>query len=226
MQVSQKAKPYKGLPMEGWLATWYARNTAGTVDEQRALAKRIAGELPAGSAVLEIAPGPGYLAIELAKLKICRVAGCDISRSFVRIATQNANRAGLEVDFRLGDAAAMPFPTDSFHFIVCRAAFKNFGDPVAALREMHRVLRPGGIALIVDMRSDATRAAINDEVEKMHLGTVASWFTRNALASLKKRAYSREAFVQMVALTPFGKAEINASALGFEVKLRKATATS
>jgi ubiquinone/menaquinone biosynthesis C-methylase UbiE len=211
--------------MEGVVASWYARNTAGTVDEQRALAKRIAAQLSAGSAVLEIAPGPGYLAIELAKLRICRVTGLDISRSFLRIATENARRAGLDIDFRLGDAAAMPFPAESFHFIVCRAAFKNFGDPVAAIREMHRVLRPGGIALIVDMRSDATRAAIKDEVEKMHLNPLASWFTRSALASLTKRAYSREAFVQMVALTPFSRAEIIASALGFEVKLRKTAAT-
>jgi ubiquinone/menaquinone biosynthesis C-methylase UbiE len=214
------------MAMEGWLASWYARNTAGTLDEQRGLARRIAAELPAGSAVLEVAPGPGYLTIELAKLATCRVAGLDISRSFVGIAAENARRAGLEIDFQHGDAAAMPFAADTFHFIVCRAAFKNFGDPVAALREMHRVLRPGGIALIVDMRSDATRAAIAAEVGKMHLGPVASWLTRSALSSLKKRAYSRAAFVQMIALTPFGTADINAVGLGFEVRLRKPAAAT
>jgi ubiquinone/menaquinone biosynthesis C-methylase UbiE len=225
MYITSSRKPYKGLAMEGLIASWYARNTAGSVAEQQVLAKHIVQELPASSAVLEIAPGPGYLAIELAKLGL-RVTGLDISRSFVRIAKENATRAGLDIDFRLGDAAAMPFPPDSFHFIACRAAFKNFADPVRALCEMHRVLRPGGTALIVDMRSDATSAAIAAEVAKMRLRPVGAWVTRLTLSSLRKRAYSREAFAQMIALTYFGKGEINASALGLEVRLRKTPATS
>lgn len=216
-----QARPYKGMAMEGLIATWYARNTAGSVLEQRALAKRIAGELPAGSAVLEVAPGPGYLALELAKLGLT-VTGLDISKSFVRIARRNAQRAGLAIDFRHGNAAAMPFAAESFALLVCRAAFKNFADPVGALREMHRVLAPGGTALIVDMRSDATPAAITDVVRTMHLSPVSAWLTARALTSLKKRAYSREAFVEMIARTGFGQGAIQANALGFEVRLTKA----
>ena len=56
---------------------------------------------------------------------------------------------------------ALPFPSETFDFAVCRAAFKNFSDPVGALAEMHRVLRPGGTALIIDLRNDASDEAID-----------------------------------------------------------------
>ena len=159
-------KGYKGFSMEGPIARWYARITAKDLAEFRRLAGTLAGRLGAGGAVLEVAPGPGYLAIELAKLGPCRVTGLDISRSFVRIAGENARRAGVSVEFRHGNAAAMPFDPDSFDFLVCRAAFKNFSEPVKALDEMHRVLRPGGEALIIDLRSDVRRDEIDAHVER------------------------------------------------------------
>ncbi|MFI4935598.1 MAG: class I SAM-dependent methyltransferase [Caulobacterales bacterium] len=218
----RKVKPYKGVAMEGVIATWYAKNTASSLAEFVDLAKRIAAETPAGAAVLEIAPGPGYLAIELARLGARRIAGLDISHSFVRIASQNAARAGVDIDFRQGDAAALPFGAAAFDFIVSRAAFKNFGDPVGALREMHRVLRPGGTAVIFDMRGDATNASIAKEVAKMRLGRASAFFTDAALRSLKKRAYSREDFVGMIAATPFGAGQIAEEPIGFEVRLTKA----
>ena len=134
--------------MEGFIASWYARQTAaGQRRSSSVLARRIAAHVNSGSRVLEIAPGPGYLAIELAKLTGSRITGLDISQSFVRIASENARKAGVRVDFEHGDAADLPFPDSQFDFIVCRAAFKNFARPLVALNEMHRVLKPGGTAL-------------------------------------------------------------------------------
>src|SRR4051794_14122607 len=126
-------KAYKGIPMEGMLATWYARNTAKASGEFRACARRIAAHLAPGAAVLEAAPGPGYLAVELAKLGSYRVTGIDISATFVRLAREHAAQAGVDVVFRQGDAAALPFPDATFDFAICRAAFKNFSNPVGAL---------------------------------------------------------------------------------------------
>jgi ubiquinone/menaquinone biosynthesis C-methylase UbiE len=221
ISAGRKAKPYKGMGMEGMVATWYAKNTGKNIAEFRDLAKRIARQLQPGDRVLEVAPGPGYLAIELARLGSYRITGLDVSRSFVRIASENAARAGVEVDFREGDAAVMPFAADAFDFIVCRAAFKNFTDPVGALREMHRVLRPGGRALIIDMRSDASGKSIADEVAKMHLGRVDAFLTRTTLSALRKRAYSRQDFERMVQATPFAGCEIAEQPLGFELRLLK-----
>src|SRR5438045_4280013 len=83
-------KGYKGMAMEGPIATWYARNTRSRIEEQRELAYRIAERVPVGGRVLEVAPGPGYLSIELAKLGKREVTGLDISETFVKIERQNA----------------------------------------------------------------------------------------------------------------------------------------
>src|SRR5690349_3621477 len=131
-------KGYKGLGMEGAVARWYAKNTGRNLAPFRDAAQRLHARLPRGAQVLESAPGPGYLAIELAKLGNCQVTGLDISRSFVEIATHNATEAGVPVQFRQGDAAAMPLGDGLFDMVVCRAAFKNFSRPVEALNEMYR----------------------------------------------------------------------------------------
>ena len=214
------SKPYKGTPMEGPLASWYASNTKGGADEFRVLARRIAARVTSGAAVLEVAPGPGYLAVEMARLGL-RVSSLDVSHAFVRIGRAKAAEAGVSVDVRQGDAAALPFADGGFDLIVCRAAFKNFGDPVGALREMHRVLRPGGTALVIDMRGDASNASIRDAVSTMKLGPVSGWITDRILRSLRRRAYSREAFVRMIADTSFGEGRIGADGIGFEIELTR-----
>jgi ubiquinone/menaquinone biosynthesis C-methylase UbiE len=220
MLTARKAKPYKGVGMEGPIATWYARNTATALPEFVALATDIAAGLDRGDWVLEVAPGPGYLAIELARLGL-EVTGLDVSRSFVRIATEEAARAKVKTTFRQGDAADLPFEAESFDFVVCRAAFKNFSNPVGALREMRRVLRPGGRALLIDMRRDATDASIDDEVAKMRLGRIDAFMTRGALRSLRGRAYSHAELTRMVGQAGFTASQINAGPIGFEVRLAR-----
>src|ERR1022692_2009630 len=86
---------------------------------------------------------PGYFSIELAKLGPYSIAGLDISHTFVELARKKAAKAGVHVDFRQGNASQMPFANDTFDFLLCRAAFKNFGQPVRALQEMCRVLKGG-----------------------------------------------------------------------------------
>ena len=215
-------KGYKGFSMEGPIARWYAKITAKDLAEFRRLAGTLAGRLGAGGAVLEVAPGPGYLAIELAKLGPYRVTGLDISRSFVRIAGENARRAGVSVEFRHGNAAAMPFDPDSFDFLVCRAAFKNFSEPVKALDEMHRVLRPGGEALIIDLRSDVRPDEIDAHVNAMGLGRFDAFMTKLTFRHmLIKRAYTADQFRSMAAASRFGAAAIELSPIGLGVTLRK-----
>ena len=214
------AKPYKGRGMEGFVASWYARQTARDRDEFQRTARRIAAHLNPGARVLEIAPGPGYLAIELAKLTNGRITGLDISRTFVRIAAENARKAGVRVDFEHGDAADLPFPDSQFDFIVCRAAFKNFSRPLVALNEMHRALRKGGTALIIDLRKDFSRRAINEYVSgRGFLNRVIIKLVFNTM--LKRRAYTKESMEQLVSQSAFGRAEIRTDQIGFEARLHK-----
>jgi ubiquinone/menaquinone biosynthesis C-methylase UbiE len=224
--MPQHPRPVKGKNMEGAIARWYARNTAANMHAFREEAARYAKRLRQRANILEIAPGPGYLAIELGKLGCFRMTGVDYSHTFVEICRANAKAAGVAAEFRQGDAAQLPFANDEFDFIVCRAAFKNFGDPVGALKEIHRVLRPGAEALIVDMRTDATNREIAEEVATMRQGWLNAILTRGALRSLRARAYTREDFERMIADTPFGEAAIKQSGIGFEIMLKKSVATT
>src|SRR5262245_48869646 len=208
--------------MEGFIARWYARNTKSRGDHKES-AELVAAQLAAGARVLEVAPGPGYLAIELAKLGEFHIVGLDISRSFVEIARQNAVDAGVAVAFQQGDASSMPFAADSFDFIICKAAFKNFAEPIEALNEMHRVLKSSGHALIGDLRPDASSEAIQAEVKKMGLGWFNSLVTRLIFRySLIKRAYSQEQFGQMASESEFGTCAIKEGLIGLEVTFSKA----
>jgi ubiquinone/menaquinone biosynthesis C-methylase UbiE len=221
MATASQQKGYKGWGMEGPIARWYARSTGRSIEPFRREAEAIARQLPDQSAVLEVAPGPGFLAIELAKLGFQRVVGLDISQSFVQIATENAKKAGVEVTFRQGNASAMPFNPESFDFIYCRAAFKNFSAPIQALSEMHRVLKPGGQAVIHDMRRDASPEAIKAAVQEMKLGWLDSLITRWILRWLRKRAYAPDDIRQMVAQTLFATCAIQGDGIGVEVRLSK-----
>ena len=224
MQATANARwRFKGPEMEGAVARWYAtvRRSGSQPAEYRRQAAQVTEGLPAGAKVLEVAPGPGYLAIEMARLGQVQVTGLDISRTFVQIASENAREAGVKVEFHQGDAAVMPFDADSFDLVVCQAAFKNFMHPGSALSEMHRVLRDGGVAVIQDMSSDATHAEIDREVAGMGLGRFSAFATRATLEMLKRRAYSRRTFERLAAVSPFKKSEITIHGIGLEVRLDK-----
>ncbi len=198
------------------------QNTAGDIRRHRQMAAQMAALIPAGGSVLEVAPGPGYFIIELARLGDYRLTGLDISQTFVDICRQNAAAAGVAADCRRGDAAAMPFAADTFDLIFCQAAFKNFTRPVEAIAEMHRVLRPGGRAVIVDLRHDASLAEIDQEVAGMGLGVVNAAFTRLAFRTmLLKSAYSAAQMEGMIAQTQFRQGQITLSGIGFEAVMTK-----
>src|SRR5262245_30108657 len=101
--MAKHRKAYKGMAMEGWIATWYDRNVSRNPARFAAAADTVAARVPPGGRVLEVAPGPGYLSIEIAKRGPYRQCGLDISRSFVGIARENAARAWVRVEFEHGD---------------------------------------------------------------------------------------------------------------------------
>jgi ubiquinone/menaquinone biosynthesis C-methylase UbiE len=219
-QTQTPTKAYKGMAMEGLIATWYARITSKQ-DDFMVLAQRLRAQLAPNSRILEVAPGPGYLAIELAKRGF-NVVGLDISKSFIEIASTNARHANVAVDFRLGNASQMPFESNAFDFIVCRAAFKNFSDPVGAIREMYRVLRPCGKALIIDLRRDAPPEAIDEEVRRMHMNPINAFMTKLTFqTTLLKSAYTTKEIRDMVAQTDFHRCDIQTDAVGMEIELKK-----
>jgi ubiquinone/menaquinone biosynthesis C-methylase UbiE len=185
----------------------------------KALAQRIAAVVPAGAAVLEVAPGPGFLSIELAKRGL-QVRAVDISKTFVQIAQRNAAAEGVEARFELGNAAALPVEDASVDFIVCRAAFKNFSEPVKALSEMRRVLRPGGKALLIDLRRDVKVEDVSRYVDGLGVSLLNRWFMKFVFRNmLIKRAYRMEDMRRMAIAAGWVDPRIDPSPIGFEVWL-------
>jgi ubiquinone/menaquinone biosynthesis C-methylase UbiE len=208
--------------MEGAVARWYDKSTRKDMERFRALAAKLRTVLPQGGDMLEVAPGPGYVAIEMAKGGAYRVTGLDVSRTMVELAHRNAAEAGVEVDFRQGNASAMPFPDDSFDLLACSAAFKNFSEPHKALEEMYRVLRPGGTALVLDLRKDVPMSEIRKYFGAIGLSTINRWMTLAAFRfMLLKRAYTRAQLEAMLTDIPFRSKEIRLVDVGVELSLQK-----
>ena len=215
-------KAYRGFGMEGGTARWYDRITRKDMPEFRALAVRIAAAVRPGGEVLEIAPGPGFLSIELAKRGLS-VRAVDISRTFVELARRNAAAKNAQVRFDLGNAAALPLDDASVDFVVCRAAFKNFSEPRKALAEMLRVLRPGGQALIIDMRRDASMDGLRQYADGLQGSRLNRWLVVFAFRfMLIKRAYPIEEFRRMAIDAGCANPLINTSTIGFEAWMTKA----
>src|SRR5260370_33894523 len=138
------------------------------------------------------------------------------------MAQSNAAQAGARAEFRLGSASNMPFQNKQFDFLFCRAAFKNVSARVQALQEMQRALKPGGRALIVDLRRDAPIESINEHVAHMGLGFVSRFSTRMAFRfMLLKRAYTKSDFERFLAQTQFRSVRIDESEMRLDIWLQK-----
>ncbi|MGA7341458.1 MAG: class I SAM-dependent methyltransferase [Terracidiphilus sp.] len=219
--MASTIKAYKGLGMEGGIARWYDRTTRRDMPEFKALAARIAAAVPPAGAVLEIAPGPGFLSIELARRGL-NVRAVDISRTFIDIARRNAEAEGVPVRFERGNASALPVESGSVDFVVCRAAFKNFSEPVKALAEMRRVLRAGATALVIDLRRDVRAAEIKRYVDGLGVNLLNRVFMRFTFrAMLIKRAYMLEEMRRMATEAGWTDPRIESSPVGFEAWMKK-----
>jgi ubiquinone/menaquinone biosynthesis C-methylase UbiE len=101
---------------------------------------------------LDIGTGTGHTALALAPHVKCMV-GLDVTEKMLLEARRLAIKKGIfNVQFRLGDAMALPYPDGSFEIVTCRRAAHHFTDIRKAIAEMHRVLRPGS-RLVIDDRS-------------------------------------------------------------------------
>jgi ubiquinone/menaquinone biosynthesis C-methylase UbiE len=213
-------KPYRGISMEGGLATWYAKITRKDLSEFERLARELVQVLPSNARILEIAPGPGYLCIALAKLGPFKVTGLDISQSFVRMASLSAKREGVVARFIHGSASDIPLEDGLFDLIVCRAAFKNFSEPLKALNEMHRVLKPEGRAVIIDLRKDASWDEIVAYVDGLKISRTSAWMTKFTFKHmLLQRAYTEGQMTSLVGESEFKSCEILRTPVGMEVNL-------
>jgi ubiquinone/menaquinone biosynthesis C-methylase UbiE len=101
-----------------------------------------AAEVTAGDRVLDVACGTGIVARTAAERAgpAGHVIGLDLNEAMLTV----ARRVRPDLDWRQGDAASLPFPDDAFHAVLCQSGLMFVPDPAVAVREMARVVRPGG----------------------------------------------------------------------------------
>jgi 2-polyprenyl-3-methyl-5-hydroxy-6-metoxy-1,4-benzoquinol methylase len=110
-----------------------------------------------GLDLLDVGCGPGTITVDLARrVAPGRVLGLDVSAAPLTEAREAADRAGVAVTFEVGDVYALDLPDDSFDVVHAHQVLQHLTDPVAALREMARVCRPGGLLAVRDVDYAAT----------------------------------------------------------------------
>src|SRR4051794_24326032 len=105
-----------------------------------------------GLDLLDVGCGPGTITVDLAALVAPgRAVGIDVSADPLAEARAAASAAGVDVVFEVGDVYALAVDDDSFDVVHAHQVLQHLTDPVAALREMARVCRPGGVIGVRDV---------------------------------------------------------------------------
>jgi len=104
--------------------------------------------------VLDVGTGSGRIAIRLARLNPAfDIEAIDLSRSMLELGRANAAREGVRnLKFLPGDAKQIPYEDDAFDLVICHQLLHQLPDPVVALREIDRVVKPQGAILVRDVR--------------------------------------------------------------------------
>lgn len=117
----------------------------------RKKAVRLSGA-KAGDHVLDCATGTGDLAITFKKKvgETGYVKGTDFCQEMIDPAPNKANKSGLLIDFEVADAMDLPYPDNTFDISSISFGIRNVDDPLVSLKEMSRVVRPGGRVVVLE----------------------------------------------------------------------------
>ncbi len=191
-------------PMDGWLAGAYDRGIqAAFGDVFETIGRDILAEIRGARRVLAAGCGPGRFTVMAAEaLPDTEVWGIDLADAMIALAREHAatSIAAARLTFAVADVARLPFPDGHFDVVMTTGAIKLWPDPLAGLRELHRVLAPGGRAFIVELNRDAPPAATAQQAARAGSRFFRHLFPR-AIAGAMSAAEGRHA----LAASPFGK---------------------
>ncbi len=139
-----------------------------------------------GSDVLDVACGTGIVARTVSSTvkQDVRVTGLDNNPEMLKHASELSESSGLEINWKQGEAEQLPFKDHRFDYLFCQQGMQFFAEPPQVLKEMHRVLKPGGRLALNIIRSIDYHPAFEilaDELEK-HVGETAGNMMRAPFA--------------------------------------------
>ncbi|MCX5809683.1 MAG: class I SAM-dependent methyltransferase [Proteobacteria bacterium] len=191
----------EAIPWPG--SVFYNKLSRTSIFQQnyKVLARDITGYCDAGR-VLDIGTGPGWLLVRLYQLSpLLQLYGIDASSSMVEKGLKNLSEQELsgEIEIKTGSADQIPYDDNFFDCVVSTGSLHHWKDPVAALNEIYRVLRPGQYALVYDIASDTPKSVLREGGRSFgRLRVLLLW-----IHAFMEPFYSQEQFSSLPASTPF-----------------------
>jgi ubiquinone/menaquinone biosynthesis C-methylase UbiE len=191
-------EPWREGPQEGDAVRAYDRTSGWPIFsvERNIIMGELKKQRPRGLLV-DIGCGPGHLAARISRYfpGLC-VKGLDINEEMIDIAKRRWPPASFNgVDFITGDAQQLPLTESSVDYIVSSLSLHHWTDLKIALREIYRVLKPGGRFLILDLRRDGSywfyymlkigQALFAPKAIRITNGAVGSFWASYTLAELE-----------------------------------------
>jgi ubiquinone/menaquinone biosynthesis C-methylase UbiE len=190
-------------PMDGWIARGYDRGVQVAFREVfPALVGDLLDELRGARRALDAGCGPGQFTILVAeRLPSLEVWGIDLAPTMIELARGHAARspAAGRLHFEVADVAKLPFPDAHFDAVLSSGSIKHWPDPVAGLRELHRVLVPGGRAFVGEMNRLAPPDAVARNRERIR-----HWFFRLIYPRVFRNSLSPDEARAVFGRSPFG----------------------
>jgi ubiquinone/menaquinone biosynthesis C-methylase UbiE len=147
-------------------------HSAVNADFAEALAELLGGDAPAGP-MLDVGAGTALIPIEICRrLPRARLVAIDLSRAMLELGQRRLDEAGFaeQVSLQLVDAKALPYADGAFDVVISNSIVHHIPEPRRAMRELSRVLRPGGALLVRDLLRPDDEATLAQLVQR-HAGT-------------------------------------------------------
>lgn len=190
-------------PMDGWVARAYDRGVQAEFSEMfPTLTTEVLPELSTARRILDVGCGPGQFTVFVAEaIPGAEVWGIDLAPTMIELARAHAaaSPAASRLRFQVANVGRLPFPDSSFDAVLSTGSIKHWHDPIAGLREIHRVLALGGRAVIAEMNRLASREAIATQRQRLR-----HWFFRWTYSRIFSRSLSPTEGRALVAASPFG----------------------
>jgi ubiquinone/menaquinone biosynthesis C-methylase UbiE len=178
---------------------------------RRMFVKELKKHNPTGT-IVDMGCGPGYLITVIAKeIPQAHILGIDTSEEMLATASKNLSSLGFgeKTEFRRGGAQSLPLENDSVENVVSTFSLHHWSDPTKAFQEIHRVLKPGGQFLVLDLRRDPRRffywlIIFATKVVPLFLGTRALKRINEPLGSVLA-SYTPSELVSFLSRTPFSR---------------------